>query len=79
MSYKQAMKWHKKHPKGIPNLYMGFDASTAPAKKTRRETIEFYYQKYLPYHIQNRSAEKGIMVYTLRDYIKQMRKIGRCI
>ena len=28
MSYEKAMKWGKKHPKGIRNLALGFDAFT---------------------------------------------------
>jgi hypothetical protein len=28
MSYKQAMKWAKKHPKGIRHNYMGFDTGS---------------------------------------------------
>ena len=35
MSYAQAMKWHKKHPRGIRNLYMGFDASSSPLPSPR--------------------------------------------
>lgn len=27
MSYQKAMKWNKKHPKGIKQMYMGFDTS----------------------------------------------------
>lgn len=30
MSYAQAMRWHRKHPKGIRNLYLGFDCSSSP-------------------------------------------------
>ena len=29
MSYQQAMKWHKKHPKGVRNNYMGFACSSS--------------------------------------------------
>ena len=32
MSYEKAMKWAKKHPKGIRNLFLGFDSFTAKQK-----------------------------------------------
>ena len=34
MSYQKMMKWHRKHPKGIKQMYMGFDTS-APGGKIR--------------------------------------------
>ena len=32
MSYEKAMKWGRKHPKGIRNLFLGFAAFTTPQK-----------------------------------------------
>jgi len=69
MSYKQAMKWHKKHPKGIRNLYFGFDCSTKPKPKTIAEIIEFY-PEYLAFHKKNKSKEKGNNVCCLCEYIE---------
>lgn len=39
MSYKQAMKWSRKHPKGIKQSYMGFNPGGHTAENLRdRET-----------------------------------------
>lgn len=65
MSYKQAMKWAKKHPKGIRNLYFGFD-SHMPAKKPTEEEAREFYPKYVEYH--QKIGTKDIL--TLEEYIK---------
>ena len=68
MSYAQAMKWHKKHPRGGKAQYMGFDTSSAPVIKTEAEMRLFHQNKYLPFHLKNNSDKD--MVQTEDDYVK---------
>lgn len=45
MSYEKMMKWNRKHPKGIKQMYMGFDTST-PGGKIRHSSafIDCYFE-----------------------------------
>lgn len=55
MSYAQAMRWHKKHPRGGKAQYMGFDTSSAPLFKTEAEIREFHRTEYTAYHLKNKT------------------------
>lgn len=65
MSYKQAMKWHRKHPKGIKNLYFGFDCGSRKVK-TKEETRDFY-PEYVAWHKKNNDPDYKIS--TLTEYV----------
>jgi hypothetical protein len=67
MSYAQAMRWHKKHPRGGKPQYMGFDTAVAPKIRTEEETREFHRTKYLEYHTKNNTDPK--IVLSEDDYV----------
>ncbi len=68
MSYAKAMKWHKKHPRGIRNLYLGFDTASAPEISTEAQIRQFHRAKYLPFHKKNGTTVE--IVQSEDDYVK---------
>ena len=78
MSYEQAMKWHKKHPRGGKAQYMGFDTSSKPKFKTEAEIREFHQTEYLDYHkkqgTENILSEDEYVKISQRQYQRDLDK-----
>ncbi len=67
MSYKQAMKWHKKHPRGGKPQYMGFDSSSPVKVKTEQELRDFY-PEYVAFHKKQKNSDHKVL--TIDEYVK---------
>ena len=71
MSYEKAMRWHKKHPKGIKNLFMGFDSCSkktpSMSSNPRFVACEWFKQRH--------SHSEGAQY--VRDCVREQIKIAR--